>query len=231
MTPELHPNSARQALHLRPVPDAVETSEQMRALHKLSRLHDEAVETAELANLLGRASFVAWLLIAGMAVVALTSAGVVAFQPLVLWCLFTAAAAIAVLRLYQRTVVAPFELMPLRAFAADLDAALLYAGVAWGAGGFLALPSVATPLMLVLFAAGTAGGVSALLRARASLYFLVPAVILPALAAAFRPLPEAGVAAGYALLAGFAIAGVLWLSGRWSARKQGFASLPLVNFS
>lgn len=231
MTPESQPNMTRQALHLRPVPEAVEISDQARALHKLSRLHDEAVETAELANLLGRSSFVAWLLIAGMAVVALTSAGVVALEPLVLWCLFTAAAAVAVLRLYQRTIVAPFELMPLRAFAADLEAALLYAGVAWGAGGFLALPAVADPLMLVLFAAGTAAGVSAILRSRASLYFLAPAVILPMLAALFRPLPEAGVAAGFALLAGLSIAGVIWLSGRWTARKLGFASLPLVTLS
>ena len=231
MTPESQPNIVRQALHLRPVPETGEANEQVRALHKLSRLHDEAVETAELANLLGRASFVAWLLIAGMAVIALTSTGVVTLEPLVLWCLFTAAAAVAVLRLHQRTIVAPFELMPLRAFAADFDAVLLYAGVAWGAGAFLALPAAADPLMLVFFAAGTAAGVSAILRARESLYFLAPAIILPVLAAIFRPLPEAGVAAAFALLAGLAIACAVWLSGRWAARKQGFSSLPLVNFS
>jgi hypothetical protein len=210
------------------VPDAVETSEQTRALHKLSRLHDEAVETADLANLLGRAPFTAWLLIAGMAVVGFTSASVVAVAPLLLWCLFTSAAAVAVLRIYQHTIVAPFELMPLRAFAADLHAGLLFAGVAWGAGGFLAIPAVANPLMLVLFSAGTAVGISAILRVRASLYFLAPAIVLSALAALFRPLPEAGMAAGFVLLAGFAIAGAIWLSGHWTARKLGFPPQPLA---
>ncbi len=231
MTPQTQPNAGPQALQTSPVPEAEAAAGQARALHRLSRLHDEAVVTAKLANLLGRTSFVAWLLVAGMAVIGFTSAGIVTLAPLVLWCLFTSAAVIAILRLYQRTIVAPFELMPLRAFAADLEAALLYAGVAWGAGGFLVLPGTSDPLMLVLFSAGTAAGVSAILRSRTSLFFLAPAVIIPALAADFRPLPEGWVAALYALMAGAALAGVIWLSGRWAARRLGTAPFSLVTFS
>ena len=202
---------------------------QAHALHRLSRLHEEAVETAQLANLLGRAPFVGWVLIAGLGVVALTSAGAVPLSPLVLWCLFTAASALVILRLYQRTSAVAFELMPLRAFAADLDAALLFAGFAWGAGAFLALPDGASALTLMLFAAGTAAGVGALLRARPSLYFLVPAVILPAMAAFLRPLPDAPLAATLVLLLGALVAGGTLLSGWWQARRLGLA--PLVTFS
>ena len=202
---------------------------QTQSLSRLSRLHEEAVETAHLANLLGRAPFAAWLLIVGLGVVAFTSAGAVPLAPLVLWCMFTAAASITVLRLYQRTAVAAFELMPLRAFAADLDAALLFAGFAWGAGGFLALPVTSGAVAVMLFAAGTAAGVAAILRARPSLYFLVPAVILPALAALFRPLPDGPLAATLTLLLGAMAVGGTLLSGWWAAKRQGLA--PLVTFS
>lgn len=202
---------------------------QTQSLSRLSRLHEEAVETAHLANLLGRAPFAAWLLIVGLGVVAFTSAGAVPLAPLVLWCMFTAAASITVLRLYQRTAVAAFELMPLRAFAADLDAALLFAGFAWGAGGFLALPATSGAVAVMLFAAGTAAGVSAILRARPSLYFLVPAVILPAIAALFRPLPDGPLAATLTLLLGAMAVGGTLLSGWWAAKRQGLA--PLVTFS
>lgn len=200
-----------------------------RVLHRLSRLHEEAVETAQLANLLGRAPFAAWLLIVGLAVVALTSAGSVPTAPLTLWCFFTAVSAIAVLRLHRRTIVASFELMPLRAFAADLEAALLYAGFAWGAGGFLALPSGSTPLTVMLFAAGTAAGIGAVLWARPSLYFLVPAVILPTMAALLRPLPDGPLAATLALLLGAMVGGGTLLSGWFAARRLGLA--PLITIS
>ena len=229
MTPE-SPNSAQQ-LHLRAVPKDVEAANQLRALKKLSRLHDEAIETAELANLLGRTPFVAWLFIAGMAVVALTSAGVVPLARLIVWCLFGFAAVIPILRLHNRTIVAPFELLPLRAFEADLEAALLYAGSAWGAGAFLALPGVATPLMVLLFSAGTAAGVGAILRARLCFYFIVPAIVLPVLAAILRPLPDAPLASLLVLLGGTVVAGLLWMSGHLIARRQGLGPLPLVTFS
>lgn len=231
MTPETQPDDTQNASQTRPMVDTIAEGDYARTLRRLSRLHDEAFETAQLSNLLGRAPFVAWLLVAGMAVVALTSAGMLAVAPLVVWCLFSSAAVVAVLYLFQRAIVAPFELMPLRAFAADLEAVLLYAGAAWGAGGFLALPEGSHPLALVLFSAGTAAGVCAILRARTSLFFLVPAIILPSAAAIMRPLPDGGLAALYALMAGVAIAGAVWLSGRWMARRLGVAPLSLVTFS
>jgi hypothetical protein len=200
---------------------------QTHALHRLSRLHEEAAETARLANLLGRAPFAAWLLIAGVGVIALTSPLAVALSPLVLWSLFSAAAALVVLALYRRTSASAFELVPLRAFAADLDAALLFAGFAWGSGAFLALPEGSGALSLTLFSAGTAAGVAALLRARASLYFLVPATVISAMAALMRPLPDGPLAATLVLLLGALVAAAVVASGWWQARRIG----PLVTFS
>jgi len=102
--------------------------------------------------------------------------------------------------------------------ALDLNAVMLYAGFAWGAGAFLALPPGAQGWMLAAFAIGGAAAIGMLLRARnATLYFLAPNVVLAAGSALLGP---AGWDAAAGLLAlGLALAGAAELLERLAARR------------
>jgi len=130
-----------------------------------------------------------------------------------LWVLFTLAAALAFLRLYRHAVRSPFELLALRSFQADLKATLLYGGVAWGAGMFLAGPQD-NLLIIMAFSVGMVILVELVLRApTTALYFAIPSIIVPAAAVALGPLGPAPacliVAAGACVLAGADIAAKL----------------------
>ena len=85
-----------------------------------------------------------------------------------------------------RTYMRAFALKrgPVESLASDLRACLLYAGFAWGAGAFLALPLAATGLDVVLFAALPSLLMAALLRdTGAVLLFAAPVGALCASAA------------------------------------------------
>ena len=199
------------------------------ALVRLAHLQGEAVETARIANLLGRTPPAAGALFASCALIAAASAGAVPAIMLGLWTLFVTAAALAMLRAARQVSRSAFELLPLRAFALDLNAVMLYAGFAWGAGAFLALPPGAQGWMLAAFAIGGAAAIGMLLRARnATLYFLAPNVVLAAGSALLGP---AGWDAAAGLLAlGLALAGAAELLERLAARRiqaPGLASLTL----
>jgi hypothetical protein len=106
---------------------------------------------------------------------------------LIAWLVLVAAGIAAIARAYTYTIKAPFERVPLRAFSRDLSAILFYAGFAWGAGAFLAIPATASALPILLFSAGSCAVVAALLRARdQSLIFLAPVAGLSALAPLMR---------------------------------------------
>ena len=199
-------------------------------LDQLAQLHDESVETARLANILGRTPGAAAVLLASGAAVVAFSAGQVSTPMLAIWGLFVAAAAIAMLRLYRHTLVSAFELLPLRAFVLDLHAVLLYAGFAWGAGAFLALPAAAGPWSLALFSAGAGRAIGALLRSRnATFFFLVPAAGLPMMAALFG---AAGIlGAGIILGLGLLLAGIAEGTERLTARRLGVAPLTMLTLS
>src|ERR1700735_955167 len=83
------------------------------SLAQLAMLHDEARETAVLANLLGRAPYAA-LALAGMALVTAALSFAQSFTPaLITWLVLVAAGIGAILRAYAYTIKAPFERVPL----------------------------------------------------------------------------------------------------------------------
>jgi hypothetical protein len=201
------------------------------ALERLTRLHSESVETARLANQLGRVPMAAFALSAGCVVVAVAAAtaGTASMVMLSLWVVFVAAAVVAMIRLARHALRSAFELLPLRAFALDLNAVMLYAGFAWSAGAFLGLPAAATPFSLALFAIGAAVAMGAILRARTpTLYFLVPNTILSAAAA----LAGGGgsTMAAIILVFGLSAAVALEILERMSARRAYAPAFPSLTF-
>lgn len=200
------------------------------ALDRLNRLHNESVETARLANLLGRVPFAATAFALGYALIAFTSAGGVPTVTLGLWGIFVAAAVAAMLRVRRQAVASAFELLPLRAFALDLNAVMLYAGFAWGAGAFLGLQTTAGTASLILFSLGGAGLMGAILRARAAtLYFLVPNFVLASIAAFFG---NAGPGVSIVILvSGLAVVAAVEICERIAARRAYAQVLPTLELS
>jgi hypothetical protein len=170
-------------------------------LANFARLHTEAVETARLANLLGR-SLYAIIAFAALAVLTLAVAGSIA-APSIAWAILIAAGVLAMARAWRHAIDQPFERPTLHAFSQDLHACLLYAGFAWGAGAFLALPAATNGIEALLFVAAPAGAFAVLLRERQiALQFVAPAAALTSLACAVRPLADGARAAALVLVAG-----------------------------
>jgi hypothetical protein len=173
------------------------------ALSRLAVLHDEAAETTRLANLLGRTPWLAGVLIAGAAAAASVFAGFILNAPTTIWLALMLAGPVVLATLYRWAFRAPFDLASLRTFQAELKAALLYAGVAWGAGMFFLAPQH-NLLEIIAFSAGMTAIVELVLRIpNTAAWFAVPATLLPALAAG---LTEPGLAyAGMILAAGLCV--------------------------
>jgi len=198
------------------------------ALAQLKSLHTEAEETARLANLLGRSLYVG-LALPVLAV--LTIGMAVEANPIsqLVWCGFVAAVSIALLVAYRHAIHQPFERAVLKDFSKDLSAILLFAGFAWGAGAFLALPAGANAAGAVLFAAAPAIIVTALLRAREALFlFLAPAAALAAAGSLLKPFADGMLAAGLILAVSAVIAGAAVLREHWTGNsgKPAMLSFP-----
>ncbi|MBI3675622.1 MAG: hypothetical protein HY243_03300 [Proteobacteria bacterium] len=197
---------------------------------RLAALHEEARETALLANILGHAPAAAISLSAAiLATVALTHGAPLA--PMLAWITLVGIGLGALVRAYGQAIRAPFERAPLRAFHEDLKAILLYAGFAWGAGAYLALP-VSSVALLIAFSVGACATVAATLRTRlASLYFVAPVATLSAFAAVLRPF-ESGALGAALVLVGCAlvVAGLYATERRWGASSSTprMADLPLA---
>lgn len=178
-------------------------------LARLAALHDEAAETAHLANLLGRAPWAASALGAAALGAAAASAMKVSSAPLAVWLGLLALGIAAIARSYAKALEAPFDGATLKAFARGLSAMLAYAGAAWGAGVFLALPEHAGPITLILFIAAMSALIAAILRARdLSHSFVASASVMGAFCALMRDgniAAAAGILAGGLLVAGAAI--------------------------
>lgn len=158
------------------------------SLARLAMLHDEARETALLANLLSRAPRTAFAL-ACLAFVTAALSFLWGSAPalIAVWLSLVGAGVASIARSYVHTIKAPFERVPLKAFSRELSAILFYTGFAWGTGAFLVLPATAPLPGMLLFSAGACLVVAAVLRARdQSLFFLAPIAGLSALALLMR---------------------------------------------
>jgi hypothetical protein len=128
---------------------------------------------------------------------------------------------LAMMRAYTHAIGQPFERATLHAFAQDLRACLLYAGFAWGAGAFLALPSDAHALAALAFAGVPALVLGLLLRERQSaLLFLAPLAALTSLACVTRPFAGGTLAAAVVLAALGILAWALSAAARDAAKRD-----------
>jgi hypothetical protein len=214
------PSETSQPAARQPAPQTERRADPRIRLAQLSRLHDEAQETALLANLLGRApQTAAALALFALATAALSFASMPA-AAIAAWLALVGAAVVAIWRAYSRAIEAPFERATLKNFAGDLSAILFYAGFAWGAGAFLAVPAQASAL--VLFAAGPVLLVAGLLRAKdQALLFLAPVAALTIAAALVRPVAQSFEAAGLVILCCAIVAGVShWTERFFSLRRD-----------
>ena len=171
-------------------------------LERLASLHDEARETAILANLLGRTPYVAGALAVFTVAAFAASIGKMPAAEPATWAILMLIGIGAIIRSYMRTIAQPFELGALREFSADLHAILLYCGFAWGAGAYLAIDPQASPLLLLAFTAGAAMVVAGSLRTKEiALGFVAPVAALAAFATVLRPLPTGPLGAAFVLIA------------------------------
>jgi len=194
------------------------------AIARLKLLHAEAEETARLANLLGR-SLHAGIVLPVLGIVTVGLADEVNPAAQLVWCGFVAAVATAMLIAYRHAMKKPFEHAALRDFAKDLSAILLFAGFAWGAGAFLALPVGTSAVAAIVFAAAPAVVIAYLLRDRQALYlFLAPVAALTSAACLMKPFAGGILAALLVACGCAAVAGVtLYLS-----RMPGAAGRPAM---
>jgi hypothetical protein len=215
--------------HSLPQPERLpKTDDRGSAIARLKSLHAEAEETARLANLLGR-SLHAGIALPVLGIVAVGLSDVPNPAAQLIWCGFVATISLAMLVAYRHAMKKPFERAALKDFAKDLSAILLFAGFAWGAGAFLALPAGTSGIAAVLFAAAPAIIVAYLLRDREALYlFLAPVGVLSAAASLLKPFADGVLAAGLIILACAAIAGVSMLHERMTGAlgKPAMLSLP-----
>jgi hypothetical protein len=216
-----------QAVEPEALPEAVTDAEPVRVnpFSRLRAVHDEALETSRLANLLGRSFYVS-LLLPALAIAAVIIAGAPIVRALSFAALVFMGAG-ALLYVYVRTIRTPFLHLSLREFAADLDAIMLYAGFAWGAGAFLILPAASGPAVAVLFSGCAAALVAAFLGSREPVFmFAAPAGLLTALAAFLQPLTLPPVTATLSVLTCGLVAGAVALSS-WM-KERAFAAPAVV---
>ena len=197
---------------------------------RLAILHAEAKETARLANLLGRSIHAAAAL-ATIGAATLIFAGPLSAASIV-WSGFLLMAIGAIVLAFRRTMKQPFERAALKSFSRDLDAILAFAGTAWGAGAFLALPASAAIATSVLFSAVACAIIAVLLRDREStLHFLAPTAALTSFACVLRPLPGDALSAALVLIACSAVAVLSVMTTRWSDRAQTATELAQLPFA
>ncbi|GAA0576872.1 hypothetical protein [Rhizomicrobium electricum] len=194
------------------------------SLAKLKALHAEAEETARLANLLGRSGAVG----AALPFLAIVTIGLsVSVNPAsqIVWLILVGAVALAMLIAYRHAMKRPFERDALKDYAKDLSAILLFAGFAWGAGAFLALPSGLSTGATIAFALLPAASIAYLLRDREALFlFLAPTTVLTAAACLLKPFAGGWIAAVTLIAA----AAILVGAARLYERLTGIQSKPAM---
>ena len=196
---------ARTAPQIAPSEPIREERQPANAIAKLALLHAEAEETARLANLLGRSLYAA-IALPVLAFLTLGFADGISVTRAFVWLAFVAVGSLAVLRCYAHTIGQPFQRPALKAFATEMSPILLYAGFAWGAGAFLALPAGTAMFAAILFVAVPTIAIAALLREREAAYlFLAPSALLASFASVLTPFAGGAFTAGSILLASGAL--------------------------
>jgi len=198
------------------------------ALAKLKVLYGEAEETAHLANLLGRSAYVGMAL-PFLAMVTMGLAVDMSPAPQLVWLVFVGAVALAMLIAYRHAIKSPFEPAALKTYAKDLSAILLFAGFAWGAGAFLALPAATPASAAIVFTLLPAAIIAALLRDRDALFlFLAPVTALTVAACLLKPFAGGAWAAGLVVVAAALLVGAARLYERLTGipSKPAMLSLP-----
>ena len=222
-TPEME-SAARRPL--------AETAPPQMGIAQLALLHDEARETALLANLLGRTPYSAGALAVAALVIAFLAHGTMPAAEPAVWLVLILIGVGAMARNYARAIEQAFERGVLREFAYDLNAIAIYAGFAWGAGAYLALGPETSPLALAAFATMVPAILAVTLRTREiSLGFLAPVAGLSAFAAVLRPLPEGPLAAAFVLIACAAVGGAIFWADRLSASVPTSAKLARTSLA
>ena len=211
------PLPLRQPAQDLPVP--APSAEAKAPLSRLAALHQEAEEVAQLANLLGRS------IQTGAALVCMAAAVLVLTAPAMAegaaWATFVCAAAGAIAVIYRSAILRPFERPALITFFRDFKAAMFFAGAAWGAGAFLALPADANIGAVVLFVAGAGTIVALILREpESTAFFLAPAAAMVAAASLLKPLQAGFFGAAFVLVACAALGISAAAGGRWLGRSH-----------
>jgi hypothetical protein len=204
-----------------------EIRETLNPVTRLAMLHEEAQDTARLANVLGRSPYVSvGFAIMAAATFALGGNGLLEGA---VWMAFVGVAIAAIALAYHRTIRKPFERTPLKSFSQDLNAILAFSGFAWGAGAFLALPATAGIAAMVAFSAGAGIVLALLLREQERVFlFLAPVAALSSFACVLRPLSGGALNASFVLIACTVVAAaVAWLS---QARTNDGGIVELAGF-
>lgn len=203
-----------------PVLEPVAPTPELPSLGRLKALHAEAQETALLSNLLGRSLYASITLsLAAVVAIVFADTGVAREAS---WAALVLFGIGAMMRAYRHTIAAPFERAALRSFAEDLNAILLYAGFAWGAGAFLALSLDANPAVVLLFSAGVSIAIAGILRsAMPAIHFIAPAAFMTAASVLLRGLAGGMLTALAVLAASAFVAGVaLFIEQRSAAARR-----------
>ncbi|HEX4533501.1 MAG TPA: hypothetical protein VH000_04665 [Rhizomicrobium sp.] len=199
---------------------------------KLARLHDEAIETALLANILGRTPHMIAALAAFTLVAVVANIASISLPDTIVWLIFMFAGAAATWRTYSFACRAPFARPSLRAFYADMKAVSVYNGFAFGAGAFLILPADSGVIFLAAFSICSATILAAVIRDRdLAIAFIVPVTVLSAAAAALRPMGAGAIGVLSVLLAGTILGVAVLAADRIGRRSRGYPSLAHLPLS
>ncbi len=192
------------------------------ALDRLARLHTESSEASRLARLLRNSIHAASLFMLMGSCVLLMGGGTIGRN--FLWAVSILAGVVGLVICYIRTNAAAFDRAPFSITARNVRATLLYLGIAWGAGAFLALPPELPALQAILFAVTPALLLALLLNdARGLAAFQAPAGLMTIGAAFIQSWPDAGLDA----LAILGANGTLFAAIAWRRRNPLPAGLAL----
>jgi hypothetical protein len=199
------------------------------ALARLPALHREAGRELHLSHFLARSPrFCVALMLAGMVTLIWTFQDGSRLAADFIW----ATAILIGIAAMTRTTIQGFarspRLAPLQHTAAELRLLLLYTGLAWGAGAFLAMPDLPSPALVFAFAIGpTLACASILDDPKGAIAFGAPVILLTAGAALLGTWPHGGWVSGTVLAAGAATVSFSMLQRAIRNRRHSFANLLL----